>query len=742
MGVWSTDNLNAAATAWDPTNSGLANVRVDMLQYSAQTRVLSAATHGRGLYTATVPARASTDINFAVGKGAGAEQVSGSIDCRRFTDYSVNLTISKAPVGDANVTVSLGGGTTARQGVDFDFTTNSSFTSPSSVAVFPAGSSLSRTITIRVYDDTELESIENIELVYNISGSTDAIAGVGPQTYNFALTDNDVAPLPTGVATVTVGTSDNTSANSQPFRGNFEVAKTQMLYTAAELQAQGLSAGPITRIGFVVTAKNTVGIYQNITIKMAQTSATSLSASIMETGLSTVHSMVSYATLNGVNDFNLSSPFNWDGTSSLLIEFCFANDVGFNPSGTPNGTAVDVVSSSVTTGVMAKWMRGNNSNCDEIFGTIFSTFSGIGNLRPVLRIRGNVSGVPVATAVNSTGTYSFGPFANIYVYSTGGELLAQLRNLSNHDYGCTEVRIDRSGISAKALQNSTPTNYVTDKTLLVTPTNNNPNGLYEVTLYYTADEVAGWEAATGRTWASAHVVKTRNAVPSYTPGSVPQADIDINPTPVKFDFGSAKGIRGAFGTGFSGFAVGVPDASLPVTWLDVKAAAAKDHNLISWATGSEQNNVRFAVQISRNGRDFVTIGQVKSRGNSSSRQDYGYKHLRPEAGTNYYRIQQVDADGRSSFSQVVSVRSQAAANSKAFVYPTVAQQLINLNMGRLVEGRIQWEIFSADMKLVHRGPVLSSFVQGSINIEKLAGGTYFLRVQTPAGTELLRFVKQ
>lgn len=738
MGVWSTDNLNGGATAWDPTNTGLANVRVDMLQYSPLTRVLSAATHGRGLYTATVPARTTTDINFAVAKGLGAEQSTGTIDCRRFTDYSVNLTISKAPVGDANVTVNLGAGTTARRGVDFDFTTNGSFTSPSNVAVFPNGSSSSRTVTIRVYDDTELEEVENVELVYAVGGTTDAINGAGPQAFSMAITDNDAAPVPTGVATVSVGSSDNTSANSQPFRGNFEVSKTQMLYTAAELRATGLTAGPITRIGFDVTAKNTNGIYQNITIKMAQTSATQLGTAAMETGLPTVHSMASYSTVLGANDFTLSSPINWDGTSNLIVEFCFANDPGFNPG----GTSADVVRSSVTTPVMAKWVRGNNSTCDAISGTIFSSFSGIGNMRPVLRVRGNVSGVPVATAINTNGTYNFGPFAHIYIYSTGGELLALLRNLSSHDYGCTEVRIDRAGDGAKALRNNTPADFVTDKTLVVNPTNNNPNGQYEVTLYYTASEVAGWEAATGRTWAAAQMVKTRNAVSSYTPGTVPQADIDINPTPVKFDFGSSKGIRATFGTGFSGFAVGVPDATLPVTWLDVKATAGSDHNLISWATGTEQGNARFDVQISRNGRDFVTIGQLKGRGNSSRRQDYNYRHLRPEAGTNFYRIQQVDVDGRSSFSQVVSVRSANAANTKAFIYPTVGSQLINLNMGRLVEGRIQWEIFSADMKLVHRGPVLSSFVQGGINIEKLAGGTYFLRVNTAEGTEMLRFVKQ
>jgi trimeric autotransporter adhesin len=54
LGVWSTDNLNGSSTAWDPTNNGFANVRVDMLQYRASDKTIAAATHGRGLFTASV----------------------------------------------------------------------------------------------------------------------------------------------------------------------------------------------------------------------------------------------------------------------------------------------------------------------------------------------------------------------------------------------------------------------------------------------------------------------------------------------------------------------------------------------------------------------------------------------------------------------------------------------------------------------------------------------------------------
>jgi PKD repeat protein len=54
LGVWSTDLLQGTNTAWAPSNSGLANVRVDMLQTRTSDKLVIAATHGRGLFLTDV----------------------------------------------------------------------------------------------------------------------------------------------------------------------------------------------------------------------------------------------------------------------------------------------------------------------------------------------------------------------------------------------------------------------------------------------------------------------------------------------------------------------------------------------------------------------------------------------------------------------------------------------------------------------------------------------------------------
>ena len=113
-----------------------------------------------------------------------------------------------------------------------------------------------------------------------------------------------------------------------PFGNYYQGALNQVLIKASELTAAGLHAGNITSIAFdVVTPVTTALSGFNIGIK--QTSINSLSSSALETGLTTVFSVSSYTPSSTAgytaNTINFTTPFNWDGTSNLVIQTCFAN---------------------------------------------------------------------------------------------------------------------------------------------------------------------------------------------------------------------------------------------------------------------------------------------------------------------------------------------------------------------------------------------------------------------------------
>ena len=95
---------------------------------------------------------------------------------------------------------------------------------------------------------------------------------------------------------------------------------------------------------------------------------------------------------------------------------------------------------------------------------------------------------------------------------------------------------------------------------------------------------------------------------------------------------------------------------LPVDFLNITAAQKGGAVAINWSTASENNNSYFDVEKSFDGSNFTNINSVKGAGNSSTLKNYGSYDAKPVAGYNYYRIRQVDFDGKFKFSDVVKVK--------------------------------------------------------------------------------------
>ncbi|MBL4656764.1 MAG: right-handed parallel beta-helix repeat-containing protein, partial [Flavobacteriales bacterium] len=121
------------------------------------------------------------------------------------------------------------------------------------------------------------------------------------------------------------GVLSNTSSGYPAPYGNFyQSARHQMLYTAAELNAQGVVAGKITRLGFNIGTISGTTIYKNFQIKISCTGAPSLSTWI--SGLSTVFSPQSVNITTGWNIYAFDTFYDWDGVSNLVVEVCFDNN--------------------------------------------------------------------------------------------------------------------------------------------------------------------------------------------------------------------------------------------------------------------------------------------------------------------------------------------------------------------------------------------------------------------------------
>ena len=100
---------------------------------------------------------------------------------------------------------------------------------------------------------------------------------------------------------------------------------------------------------------------------------------------------------------------------------------------------------------------------------------------------------------------------------------------------------------------------------------------------------------------------------------------------------------------------------------------------LKWSTASEQNNAYFEVQRSTDGQTFTSIGTKAGAGNSHSVLDYFFTDHVPSSGVNYYRLNQVDLDGKSTLSNPVAI-DFGFESASMVVYTAVNPSILNVNI--------------------------------------------------------------
>ena len=743
LGVWSTDNLNGASTDWVPTNSGLANVRVDMLQYRASDRTIAAATHGRGLFTAVVPISTTPDISFATSSAAATELTTSTSGCRSYTDYSVNMQIANAPTGDANVTVAiqLAPPPTAKQGMDYEFTTNGNFTSPSDDIVFTNGSTASKTISIRIYDDMEVEGAQTFTLIYSISGTTNAQAGSSNQTYTFTINDNDSAPTAASSANYTVATYDINSSATSPFQGGNKKARSQYIITASELSAAGLVGNrQITALAWNVVTNSSTAAYAGFTISMANTATANLNSGFISPSLTQVYSNNYTVSATGWQTITFTTPFTWDGTSNILIQTCFDNGNTTSAIDVLQGTAEPLGAGTRATAINAT-NGGPSAGCSLTGG-------GISDSRPQFRFTQVVPQTPIESALNAIRSFYLGPNADVYLYSAAdGELIGRIQNQSSHDYGCTSIEIVRAGTGISQFWNTNIPNYLMNKAFRIIPTINNPSGQYTITLYLSSTEVTGWQTATGQSWANIQLIKLPSLINNVTP-LTPEPDgpgtVQVV-TPTLGTLGTNYSISYPFSNGFSSFGAGIPASQgvLPIELLSFTGKLQNENVKLNWSTSFEQNNKGFEIERSLDGINFRKIGFVAGAGNSNSTRNYSFTDPQRAVEFNYYRLKLVDIDNTFDYSDVVLVKN-AFGKQDVYMAGNPITNSINIQFAKTPNGKVAVSIYDMKGSKIY-DMIYNNYTQTSLKINTanklLAHGVYSVKVETGGKIYNLKAIK-
>lgn len=193
--------------------------------------------------------------------------------------------------------------------------------------------------------------------------------------------------------------------------------------------------------------------------------------------------------------------------------------------------------------------------------------------------------------------------------------------------------------------------------------------------------------------------------------------------------------------------VAVGEATLPVGLFYFTAEKLDDGSLLKWATAWEQNSVRFEIEQSSDGINFSKIATVAAAGNSNSQIEYRYTDpniMRYGRQTIYYRLRQVDLDGRFKFSSIrlVSLNDRPG---KIRVYPIPFTSILSIDLPSGFSGPADISISDMNGRTIFKRSEKVQPSQTNIvvsGLESLASGTYILTLKNDRSVSSFRVMKQ
>jgi hypothetical protein len=191
-------------------------------------------------------------------------------------------------------------------------------------------------------------------------------------------------------------------------------------------------------------------------------------------------------------------------------------------------------------------------------------------------------------------------------------------------------------------------------------------------------------------------------------------------------------LSGTMIAGITAVGVGSISTPLPVQFSAFDAYADLCKVQLHWSTAIEINNDYFQVEHSRDGRTFTAIGKVPGAGSSVEQQDYTYTDGHPADGGNYYRIQQVDLDGKRTATKVQQVYVHCTGDDAIKVFPTVSSNSVQVILPAGYEDAIV-ELLTTLGQVV-QVPIEGSYLSYRLHMDQLAAAMYLVRIRK--GTEL------
>lgn len=174
------------------------------------------------------------------------------------------------------------------------------------------------------------------------------------------------------------------------------------------------------------------------------------------------------------------------------------------------------------------------------------------------------------------------------------------------------------------------------------------------------------------------------------------------------------------------------NATLPVSLISFTGQQVNAAVKLTWTTAQESNSKEFIVERSTDGRTYAAIGKVAAAGNTNYATTYSFTDAQPAYGVNYYRLQQVDIDGKTTASNIVRIKTDKSGGFIAG--PNPARSTLTIyRQGSTEAARV--ELLDVNGKLMNRLIIGATTYTTPLNVSGLSKGIYLLKFTTSNGIE-------
>ncbi|WP_299755447.1 T9SS type A sorting domain-containing protein [uncultured Pontibacter sp.] len=183
---------------------------------------------------------------------------------------------------------------------------------------------------------------------------------------------------------------------------------------------------------------------------------------------------------------------------------------------------------------------------------------------------------------------------------------------------------------------------------------------------------------------------------------------------------------------------------LPVELMSFEGKATQSGIALEWTTASEENNDRFEVERSQDGKSFEHIATVAGAGNSSTALAYSHTDKTAGAGLHYYRLKQVDFDGQFEYSKIVAVDNKITlAKARMEVFPNPATSNY-VRVALQSQSNAHLKIMDRNGRTVYTQEVAAGSQEIQLSIPELSipKGLYYVHMQDANEKQVQKLIIQ